>query len=110
MIYIDSTPNPSGAYPSAKNQPFPGCVPLTDEQAALFRQYNGFVVVRPVTDGTGAVSYEIEPNTQAWEAWKAQQPEEPEPEPTMDDRVASLEANEEELYEALNMILTGVTE
>ena len=70
MIYIDATPNPSGAYPNPKGQPFPGCITLTDEQAEIFFQYNGFVVVQ---DG------EVTPNTEAWEAWKSEQPE-PEPE------------------------------
>ena len=43
-------------------------------------------------------------------------PPEPEPEPTLDDRVSTLEATKanqtdvDELNEALNMILTGVTE
>nr|DAW43768.1 MAG TPA: Protein of unknown function (DUF3807) [Caudoviricetes sp.] len=82
MIYIDSTPNPSGAYPGGKNQPFPGCIPLTDEQAAIFRQYNGFVIVTPSTDNHGATSYTVEPNTEAWEAWKATLPPETDPEPT----------------------------
>ena len=72
MIYIDAMPNPSGAYPNPKNQPFPGCVPLTDEQADVFFSYNGFVIVQ---DG------EVTPNVEAWEAWKAI------PAPTDDDPV-----------------------
>ena len=67
MIYIDATPNPSGAYPNPKGQPFPGCITLTDEQAKVFFQYNGFVVV--AEDGT------VTPNTEAWEKWKAEQPD-----------------------------------
>lgn len=85
MTYIDSTPNPSGAYPNAKHQPFPGCIELNDEQAAVFFAYNGFVTVTtdPVT---------VEPNTEAWEAWKASLPE-PEivNEPTVEERVTELE-------------------
>lgn len=72
MIYIDATPNPSGAYPNPKGQPFPGCITLTDEQAEIFFQYNGFVTVK---DGTAT------PNTEAWEKWKAEQPD-PEPAPS----------------------------
>ena len=96
MIYIDSKPNPSGAYPNAKNQPFPGCIALNDEQAALFFEYNGFVIVEGDT---------VTANVQAWEEWKASLPEpEPiEPEPTAEERIAELE-------EALEMILSGVTE
>lgn len=73
MIYIDQTPNPSGAYPAAKNQPFPGCIPLTDGQATTFRQYNGFVVLSEGPDGETVVT----PNTEAWEAWKAANAEMP---------------------------------
>lgn len=77
MIYIDSKPNPSGAYPNPKNQPFPGSIALNDEQAAVFFEYNGFVTVTgdPVT---------VEPNVEAWETWKASLPE-PEPEPDPED-------------------------
>lgn len=71
MKYIDPVPNASGAYPAAKNQPFPGCVPLTDEQAEIFRQYNGFVTVSQETDEAGAESYTVEVNTTAWEAYQA---------------------------------------
>ena len=62
MIYIDSKPNPSGAYPNPKNQPFPGCIPLTDDQATVFFEWNGFVFVK---DG------KVTPNPEAREAWKA---------------------------------------
>lgn len=78
MIYIDQPPNPSGAYPAPKNQPFPGCIPLTDEQAATFRQYNGFVVLSEGPDGETVVT----PNTEAWEAWKSTIPPETEPDAT----------------------------
>lgn len=72
--YIDPAPNKSGAYPNLKNQPFPGCIPLTDEQAATFRQYNGFVTITEDPDEAGAMFYKVEPNAEAWEAWKAAQP------------------------------------
>ena len=64
MIYIDKNPNPSGAYPNPKNQPFPGCIELNNEQSAVFFEYNGFVIVQ---DGV------VTPNVAAWEAWKAGQ-------------------------------------
>lgn len=67
MIYLDPAPNPSGAYPNPKNQPFPGCIPLEGEGEALFFQYNGFVTLGE--DGS------VTPNTQAWEAWKGAQPD-----------------------------------
>ena len=71
MIYIDKEPNPSGAYPNPKSQPFPGCIALNDEQAAVFFAYNGFVVVEGET---------VTPNTQAWEGWKAEEAAKPDPE------------------------------
>ena len=64
MIYIDSKPNKAGAFPNPKNQPFPGCIALNDEQAAVFFEHNGFVIVK---DGN------VTPNVEAWEAWKASQ-------------------------------------
>lgn len=67
MIYIDATPNPSGAYPNPKGQPFPGCITLTDEQAEIFFQYNGFIII--TEDG------KVIPHTTAWEKWKADQPD-----------------------------------
>lgn len=83
MIYIDSKPNPSGAYPNAKNQPFPGSIALTEEQAAVFFEYNGFVTVTETED-----TVMMEPNVEAWEAWKASLPEpEPAPEPEQEPNV-----------------------
>lgn len=73
--YIDPAPNPSGAYPGGKGQPFPGCIPLTDKQAATFKQYNGFVTITEEADEAGAISYTVMPNTEAWEDWKAKQPD-----------------------------------
>lgn len=72
MKYLNPTPNPSGAYPAPQSNPFPGAIELTDEQAATLVEYNGFVIIE---DGT------VAPNTEAWEAWKAEQAELPEPEP-----------------------------
>ena len=65
MIYLDPTPNPSGAYPNPKLQPFPGGIPLEGEGEKLFFQYNGFVTLEE--DGS------VTPNTQAWEEWKGAQ-------------------------------------
>lgn len=72
MKYLNPIPNPSGAYPAPQSNPFPGAIELTDEQAATLVEYNGFVTIE---DGT------VAPNTEAWEAWKAEQAELPEPEP-----------------------------
>jgi len=70
MIYIDNKPNESGAYPNAKNQPFPDCIELNEEQSAIFFEYNGFVIVSQNEDG----STNVEPNVELWEEWKASLP------------------------------------
>ena len=103
MKYIKSTPNSSGAYPAPRSVPFPGCLPLTDSQAETLVAYNGFVTITrgpdPEIEGS---SVTVVPDLEAWEAWKAAQPPEPEPEPTLDERVAGIEAAVQEglrLYE-----------
>lgn len=120
MPYIRPTPNPSGAYPAPQSTPFPGAVFLTTEQEATVLQYNGFVTITAseevVVDDFTRTVYEVEPNLEAWEAWKASLPPEPEPVPTLEERVSAVETGKaeqsdvDELNEALNMILTGVTE
>ena len=86
MKYIRATPNPSGAYPAPQSNPFKGAIPLTDEQAETVLQYNGFVTItaseEAVVDEFTRTVYTVEPDLEAWEAWKAEQPPEPEPEPT----------------------------
>lgn len=86
MKYVKATPNPSGAYPAPQSNPFPGAIPLTDEQAQMVVDYNGFVSITSqeeiIVDDFTKTVYEVTPNTEAWEAWKAEQPPEPEPEPT----------------------------
>lgn len=76
MIYIDKVPNASGAYPNPKNQPFTDCIPLTDEQAEVFFQHNGFVAVTEEHDTeTGTITYKVEPNTIAYQEWLSTQPD-----------------------------------
>ena len=85
MKYLTPTPNPSGAYPAPQSNPFPGAIPLTDEQAQMVVDYNGFVNVtsheEEYEEGFFRTVYTVEPNTEAWEAWKEYLPPEPEPEP-----------------------------
>lgn len=121
MKYLTPNPNPSGAYPAPQSNLFEGAIPLTDEQAETVIQYNGFVTVTSAeeeyVEGFFRTVYTVTPDTEAWEAWKAEQPPEPEPEatPTLDERVSTLETTKadqtdvDELNEALNMILTGYT-
>ena len=106
MKYVRSTPNPSGAYPAPQSNPFPGAIPLTEEQAETVLQYNGFVTItaseETIVDDFTRTVYEVTPNTEAWEEWKASLPPEPEPEPSVEERVTSLEtaiANGLNLYE-----------
>lgn len=79
MKYIRSTPNSSGAYPAPQSNPFKGAIPLTDEQAETVLQYNGFVTItsqeEPIVDDFTRTVYTVEPDLEAWEAWKAAQPD-----------------------------------
>lgn len=70
MRYIQPNPNPSGAYPAPQSNPFPGKIELTDKQAATLVDYNGFVNITRTDEGVI-----VTPNTEAWEAWKAEQPD-----------------------------------
>lgn len=88
MYYIPSQPNPSGAYPGPRSNPEPGAYRLTDDQANMVIEHNGFVHITPNEDGT----VDVRPNLELWEAWKASLPEpepEPDPEPTVWDEMAS---------------------
>ena len=103
MKFVNEIPNPSGAYQGPHKAPFPGCLPLTDGQAETLVAYNGFVTITrgpdPEIEGS---SVTVTPDLEAWEAWTAAQPPEPEPEPTLDERVAGIEAAVQEglrLYE-----------
>ena len=98
MPYINPIPNPSGAYPAPQSNPAPGLIPLTEEQAAAVLQYNGFVTITSeeevIEDDFTRTVYTVTPNTEAWEAWKASLPPEPEPEPyvpTTEERITALE-------------------
>ena len=94
MKYIRATHNPSGAYPAPQSNPFPGAIALMDEQVATLIQYNGFVSIT----GEGE-SVTVEPNLEAWDAWKASLPTttepEPEPEPTTEEILLELAADHE---------------
>lgn len=81
MQYIQPIPNPSGAYPAPQSTPFPDGLPLADSQAETLVQYNGFVTITQEPDEDIAdSSVTVTPDVEAWEAWKASQPPEPEPE------------------------------
>lgn len=90
MIYIDKIPNPSGSYSNAKMQPFPSCIALDDEQAAVFFAYNGFVTV---SETEGGVS--VEPNKEARDAYFASIPKSTDTEPTTEEILLELAADHE---------------
>ena len=99
MKIIKQAPNPSGSYFSPQDWPALAEVPegmavwpdTLDTES--FLAHNGFVhLTLHEVEGVDTVT-SYEPNTEAWDAWKAEQAEipEPEPEPTLEDRVTSLE-------------------
>ena len=107
MKYIRPTPNPSGAYPASQSNPFKGAIPLTDEQAETVIQYNGFVTVtsseEEYEEGFFRTVYTVEPDTEAWEAWKAEQP--PEPNPTEPEQFATYNELASAIKSGVNNIL-----
>lgn len=84
-MYLNTAITPEGAYGPPQRNPFPGAIPLTDEQAQMVVDYNGFVIItsreETIVDDFTRTVYEVTPNLEAWEAWKENQPPEPEPEP-----------------------------
>lgn len=75
MNYLNRTIHADGSYPAPQSTPAPDLIPLTDEQAAMVVRYSGFVVIEEETDGSGAITCKVTPNLDAWEAWKAAQPD-----------------------------------
>lgn len=88
-MYIQHKPNSNGAYPAPQGHAAPGLIPLTDEQAAMVVQYNGFVTItsseEEYEEGFFRTVYEVTPNTEAWEAWKEAEAAKPTPEPEATD-------------------------
>lgn len=109
MTYLIPKQTPSGAYPPPQGHRAAGTIPLTAEQEQMVREYHGFVTIDAGADASGAVYYSIAPNAAGWESWQAAHPE-PEPQKTTEQRISDLESESQELYQALDMILTGVTE
>ena len=75
MYYINLTPNETGNYGNPMGQPFPDCIQLPDDLLSDYIAYNGFINLTINGDTVTAV----EANTEAWEAWKATLPPEPDP-------------------------------
>ena len=91
MKYLTQNPNPSGAYPAPQSNPFPGAIPLTDEQVDLLVQYDGFVTITSAKEeyeeGFFRTVYTVEPNLEAWEEWKASQSEPEEIPPSKEEQL-----------------------
>lgn len=92
----------SGCYPEIPE----GYARMTEEQLFIARQYNGFVFVEELTDGTLTIA----PNTAAWEAWKAAEAAKPkpEPEPTTEEKLAALEQENKQLKEDAKLLRAQV--
>lgn len=91
MMYVRSTPWETGAYPPPESNPFPGAIPLTDEQVDLLVQYDGFVTITSAEEeyeeGFFRTVYTVEPNLEAWEKWKASQSEPEEIPPSKEEQL-----------------------
>lgn len=81
----------------------PGLLPLTAEQEATYLQYNGFVklTIEDVAVQDSGNDYtvqriitKLEPDTEAWEAWKQAEAEKPPvvEQPTLEERTSALES------------------
>ena len=67
MQYLQPDRNSSATYPPPQSTPFLGAIELTDAQADVLVAYNGFVSIEQ--DGE---TVSVIPDTEAWEAWKAE--------------------------------------
>lgn len=88
MYYINAQPNASGNYGNPKGQPFPGSVALPDDLLSDYINAKGFVI--PVIENGEVVSLEV--NQEALDAYNAEHPDvpEPEPKPTTEDILNAL--------------------
>lgn len=77
----------------------PGLIELTPEQEEIYLQHNGFVLV--TEDEESENGYSITPDTEKWEAWKAEQP---------DPAETAREAKIEELSVACNTVINAGTQ
>ena len=90
MYYIQAQPNASGNYGNPKGQPFSGSVALPDDLLSGYINAKGFVI--PVIENGQVASLEV--NQGALDAYHADHPDTPEPDPapTVEDRVTALES------------------
>ena len=112
MRYLQPIPNSDGSYPAPQSSPFPNAIPLSDEQAQMVVDYNGFVTITSqeeiIVDEFTRTVYFVTPDLEAWEAWKESLPPEPEPEPTAEDVTLDMLADHEERLCMLELTTTTV--
>lgn len=77
MYYINATPRESGDYGNPMGQPFPGCVALPDDLLGPYIEAKGFVYLEIENGEVVAVKV----NQEALDAYLAEHPDQPEPEP-----------------------------
>lgn len=77
MKYINPTPKPSGAYYEPQSTYAEGLVSFPEEFLEAYYSAGGFIKMQ----ATRGVASSVVPDPEAWEAWKAENPE-PEPEQT----------------------------
>jgi hypothetical protein len=91
MQIIKITANESGSRPPMQDwrraEPPEGYAEVACD-AAAFYEYNGFVTLTVEDDRVT----DMQPNIEAWEAWKATLPEPEHQAPTAEERLAALEA------------------
>ena len=88
MYYINATHNESGNYGNPMGQPFPGSVAMPDDLLSDYINAKGFVI--PAIENGSVVSLEV--NQAALDAYNAEHPDvpEPEPQPTTEDILNAL--------------------
>lgn len=98
MLHINSAPAKNGNYGNPRGKAFPGSLVLPDELLEAYLDSMGFVTPT-VTDGAVTA---LERNEEAYEAYIAEHPVVPEPEPT-EELLLELAADHEERICLLEM-------
>ena len=91
MKIIRKEANPSGAYPAPQSwngiTPPTGYAVIPDSvDMADFYAHNGFVIL--AIEGDTVTGYTV--NVEAWEKWKAEQPDPTEPEPSEEEDTSAM--------------------
>lgn len=104
MQYIQPAPNPGGGYPAPQSIPAPGLLAFPDEFLPVFypegKEAAGFVTIQH----DGETVTDCQWNEEAYQAWLSSRPEPEEPEPappSLEDRLAALEAENAALTAAI---------